>query len=166
MTYDAPFLSKPMAVEAQWLDYNGHLNMAFYNVLFDRGVDQAYAPLGLGPEYRDRTGHTTFSAEFHVCYIRELHLGDQVRASFQLLDHGPKSFHFYQELRHVDGWLAATGEGIGLHIDQSGPRVAAMPAEIQAQFNIMAQAHSGLPRPERVGRPMGLRKPLDALPRA
>ena len=33
-----------MRVEPQWIDYNGHLNMAYYNVLFDRAVDEVYEP--------------------------------------------------------------------------------------------------------------------------
>ncbi|SMP22339.1 thioesterase family protein [Shimia sagamensis] len=152
-----PFVSKPMPVEEQWLDFNGHLNMAYYNVLFDRGVDQLGAVLGFGPEYRARTGNTTFSAEFHLCYLRELHLGDMVTVTFQLLDHDAKSFHFYQELIHSDGWVSATGEGVGLHIDQSRPRVAPMPGEILAKFTAMSEAHSALPHPARVGRVMGIR---------
>ncbi|HSL79735.1 MAG TPA: thioesterase family protein, partial [Pseudolabrys sp.] len=38
----APFVSSLMHVEPQWIDYNGHLNMAYYNVLFDRAVDEVY----------------------------------------------------------------------------------------------------------------------------
>ena len=89
--------------------------------------------------------------------MRELHLGDQVTASFQLLDHDAKSFHFYQELTHSDGWVSATGEGIGLHIDQIGPKVAPMPDDILARFQSLKTAHSTLPRPDRVGRVMGIR---------
>ena len=44
----APFVSSLMRVEPQWIDYNGHLNMAYYNVLFDRAVDEVYELLGLG----------------------------------------------------------------------------------------------------------------------
>ena len=44
----APFVSSVMKVEQSWIDYNGHLNMAYYNVLFDRCVDEAYELLGIG----------------------------------------------------------------------------------------------------------------------
>ena len=37
----APFVSSVMRVEPGWIDYNGHLNMAYYHVLFDRAVDEA-----------------------------------------------------------------------------------------------------------------------------
>ena len=36
----APFLSSVMQIEPQWIDYNGHLNMAYYNVMLDRAIDQ------------------------------------------------------------------------------------------------------------------------------
>src|SRR4051794_4253712 len=75
---DAPFVSSVMRVEPQWIDYNGHLNMAYYNVLFDRAVDEIYEVLGIGLDYLKRTNHSTFTAEVHVRYLREIHDGDPV----------------------------------------------------------------------------------------
>ena len=51
MTYPAPFVSRIQPVEEQWNDYNGHLNMAYYNVMFDPAADEAMDVLGLGPAY-------------------------------------------------------------------------------------------------------------------
>ncbi len=153
-----PFLSPPMRVEPEWIDYNGHLNMAFYNVLFDRGVDRVWERLGFGPAYSEAHGFTTYTAEFHLRYLREIHEGDTVRASFQLLDHDAKRLHFYQELIQSDGWISATGEGLMLHIDQSGPRVAPMPADILANVEGLAAEHRTLPVPESVGKPIGIRR--------
>ena len=47
--------------------------------------------------------------------------------TFQLIDHDAKRLRAYQEIRHVDGWLAATSETLSLHIDMSGPKVAPFP---------------------------------------
>ena len=47
----APFVSSVMRVEPAWIDYNGHLNMAYYNVLFDRAVDEVFELLGCGVDY-------------------------------------------------------------------------------------------------------------------
>lgn len=153
-----PFMSEFMAVEPQWIDHNGHLNMAYYSVLFDQGVDQAWAQLGLGPDYMRKTGMTTYSAEFHICYLRELKQGDRVRASYQLIDHSDKALHSFQELYHEDGWLAATGENLHLSIDRSGPKVAPFPADVLQRVKIMARAHAALPRPERAGRSVAIRR--------
>ncbi|MBO6775326.1 MAG: thioesterase family protein [Marinibacterium sp.] len=155
---NTPFLSSPMEVRPEWIDYNGHLNMAYYNVLFDQGVDEMYEQFGFGPDYIERRGMTTYTAEFHVCYVRELHVHDKVRVSFQLIDVDDKRFHSYQEIHHEDGWLAATAEGLGLHIDMSGPKVAPMPDDILANMRAVFDQHSALPRPERVGRSIGIRR--------
>src|SRR5437660_198949 len=81
----APFVSSVMRVEPSWIDYNGHLNMAYYNVLFDRAVDEAFALVGCGAEYVKTRAHSCFTAEVHVRYLRELTADDPVRVTFQLL---------------------------------------------------------------------------------
>lgn len=154
-----PFISSTMTVRPEWLDYNGHMNMAYYAVLFDEAADEIYPDIGFGPAYQ-KTGFTTYTAEFHICYLRELHQDDRVTVSLQLLDFDEKRFHTYQEIWHEDGWCAATGEALGLHVDQSGPKVAPMPEHILRNLQTLAAAHSDLPRPERAGRRIGIpRKP-------
>ena len=44
----APFLSSVMQIEPHWIDHNGHLNMAYYNVMFDRAIDEMWLQLGIG----------------------------------------------------------------------------------------------------------------------
>lgn len=153
----APFRSSVMTVRPEWLDYNGHMNMAYYAVLFDEAADEIYPGLGFGPEYQ-KTGFTTYTAEFHICYLRELHEGDPVTVTLQLLDFDEKRFHIYQEIHHADGWCAATGESMGLHIDQSGPHVAPMPTDILARVRALHKAHGHLPWPERAGRSIGIKR--------
>jgi len=75
MSDAAPFLSSYHAVEEAWIDFNGHLNMGYYTVLFDRCADEAFAELGFGPSYVAERNLTTFSAEFHIRYLREVKLG-------------------------------------------------------------------------------------------
>ncbi len=154
----ALFRSSVMTVKPEWIDYNGHLNMAYYNVLFDQGADEIYEDLGFGPAYQATTGNTTYVAEFHLAYVRELHVNDRVTVTFQLVDFDAKRFHSYQEIWHQDGWLAATGEALTLHVDQSGPRVAPMPDEVLENVARVAQAQSALPRPARVGASIGIRR--------
>ena len=149
----APFVSSVMRVEPAWIDYNGHLNMAYYNVLFDRCVDEAYELIGCGLVYLEQTRHSTFTAEVHVRYLRELHEGDPVRATFQLLDYDAKRIHYFQELRHAEeGWLSATSENMTLHVDMTAKKTAPFPDFIAAQLARMKAAHAHLPLPDGVGR--------------
>jgi acyl-CoA thioester hydrolase len=153
-----PFISRVMGIQKDWIDYNGHLNMAYYNVLFDRCADEAFEMMGLGPEYAKERRLTIYTAEIHVCYVQELHLDHKVVVTFQLIDNDDKRLRVYQEIRHVDGWLAATSEALSLHVDMSGPKVAPFPADIQELVNKMAADHAGLPMPERAGRSIGIKR--------
>ena len=148
----APFVSSVMRVEPNWIDYNGHLNMAYYNVLFDRAVDEVFELLGCGADYV-KSGFSTFTAEVHVRYLRELHDGDPVRVTFQLLDYDAKRMHYFEQLFHAEeGWVSATSENMSLHVDIAAKKVAPFPAQVERCLVRMKAAHAQLPRPEAVGR--------------
>jgi acyl-CoA thioesterase FadM len=97
----APFVSSVMRVEPQWIDYNGHLNMAYYNVLFDRAVDETYELIGVGADYVAKCRQSVFTAEVHVRFLRELHASDPVRVTFQLLDYDDKRLHYFEQLEPI-----------------------------------------------------------------
>ena len=148
----APFVSSAMTVEPAWIDYNGHLNMAYYNVLFDRAVDEVFELLGCGRDYV-KTGFSTFTAETHVRYLRELRAGDPVRVSFQLLDYDAKRMHYFEQLLHAEqGWCSATSENMSLHVDMNAKKVAPFPSAVTQRLAEMKAAHSHLPVPEAAGR--------------
>ena len=150
----APFRSALMALEPAWIDYNGHLNLAYYHVLFDRGIDGLFDAVGLGEAYRAARGMTTFSVETHVCYLREVPPGSRVSVTSQIVGLDAKRLHVFQEMLHEDGWRAATLESLSLSIDQSGeaPKAAPFPADVHARIAAMAADHALLPRPDRLGR--------------
>src|SRR6185436_9172786 len=153
----APFVSGLMRVEPAWIDYNGHLNMAYYNVLFDRAVDEAFELLGCGLEYLKTRRHSTFTAEVHVRYLRELHSGDPVRVTFQLLDYDQKRLHYFEQLFHAEeGYVSATSENMSLHVDMRAKKTAAFPPEITKCLARMKAAHSRLPLPEAAGRKIAM----------
>jgi acyl-CoA thioester hydrolase len=149
----APFVSSLMRVEAGWIDYNGHLNMAYYNVLFDRAVDEAFTLVGCGPDYVKTRRHSCFTAEVHVRYLRELNADDPVRLTFQLLDYDAKRIHYFEQLFHAtEGWVSATSENMALHVDLGAKKTAAFPPNVAGCLAEMKAAHSKLPVPEAAGR--------------
>lgn len=149
----APFVSSVTRVEADWIDYNGHLNMACYNVLFDRAVDEIYQLAGLGEDYLKVRRRSFFTAEAHVRYLRELHAGDPVRVTFQLLDFDHKRLHYFEQLFHaVEGWVAATSENLALHVDMDARKTAPFDQDICKRLTQLKNSHARLPRPEAAGR--------------
>lgn len=153
----APFVSSIMRIEPGWIDYNGHLNVAYYNVLFDRAVDEVYEPLGLGPDYLTRTRHSTMVVETHVRYLREVHLDTPLQVTVQLLAYDAKRIQLFEQLIHADeGWVSATSESMTVHVDMTAKKVAAFPADVLAALERMQTAHAILPRPDAAGRGVGM----------
>ncbi len=151
-----PFVSSVMTVEPQWIDYNGHLNMAYYNVLFDRAVDEMFDVLGCGADYA-KSGFSTFTAEAHVRYLRELREGAPVRVTLQLLGYDAKRMHYFEQMFHADeGWLSATSENMSLHVDMSAKKVVPFPAAVMQRIARMQAAHAKLPPPDGAGRKIAM----------
>ena len=149
----APFVSSVRRVEPTWIDYNGHLNMAYYNVLFDRAVDEAYELCGIGVAYVEQQRRSLYTVEVHIRYLRELHSGDPVRVTFQLLDFDSKRLHYFEQLFHAEeGWVSATSENMVLHVDMDTKRTSAFADGVVRRLNRMKAAHAMLPRPEAAGR--------------
>ena len=152
-----PFLSSMMQIEPQWIDYNGHLNMAYYNVMFDRAIDELWLTLGVGPGYMKQRKGSTFTAECHVRYLREIHLGDPVQVSILLVAADEKRLHTFEELRHAgEGWLSATSENMTIHIDMAARKTAPFPPDIRARIEALASAHRAIARPEGIGRKVAM----------
>lgn len=159
--FDTPVFSAPMKVLPEWIDYNDHLNIAYYTLIFDRSADMAVDILNLGEAYRRAENRTLVAAEAHITYVRELKLGAEVRATFRLLDADAKSLHVYQELYHADGWLAATQESVLLHVDlagDDGPKAVRMAEPILTDVQTMLRHHASLPKTKYVGRTLGVRR--------
>jgi acyl-CoA thioester hydrolase len=155
----APFVSSTMTVEPGWIDYNGHLNMAYYNLLFDRAVDEAFLLVGLGPDYVSAEQASYFTAEAHVRYLRELKARDPVRITLQLLDYDDKRLHFFEEMHHArEEWTAATCEQLALHVSMRTRRAAPFPDDVLMRLAEMKAAHAVLPPPEGVGRAIAMRR--------
>lgn len=153
----SPFLSSVMQIEPEWIDYNGHLNMAYYNVIMDRSIDELFAAMGMGPDYLKTRNCSTMTAECHVRYLREVHLGDPVQVASYVIAADDKRLHTFEEMRHAtEGWLSATSENMTLHIDMNARKTAPFPPDIAARIRAVAQAHSAVPRPDGVGRSIGM----------
>jgi len=152
-----PALSERLAVEPAWIDWNGHLNMAYYNVLFDRALDGFIARAGIDPDYVATRAGSIMTAEIHVCYLREVFLDTPLRVRFRILGLDDKRLHLFCELIHADeGWVSATCEQMSLHVDMTTRRVAPWPADIRAALADLWAPTRDLPQPPRAGRAVAM----------
>ena len=159
MNHPAPLELWSETIIPDWIDYNGHMNVAYYTLVFDHTVDEFWAYLGLGKAYRDSTNGSSFAVEHHITYNQEVVEGDIVRCTSRLVGFDEKRIHHYHEMYHAaDGYLASTSEFLSLHVDLSIRRVTPMPAAILDRLGDVMAAHQNMPPSENIGRV--IKKPI------
>jgi acyl-CoA thioester hydrolase len=128
-------------VRPEWIDHNGHMNVAYYVLALDQATDLLWETLGLGPAFRAR-GRTTFAAECWIGYRRELFEGQTMSARCWIMEFDAKRLLVRSTLTHADqGWLASEGEWLILGVDLATRRVAPWPDDILANFAAFAARH-------------------------
>ncbi len=153
MSEDAPLCLHRGSIRPEWVDYNGHMNVAYYVLVFDRGTDALLDYLGMDSAYRVRTGYSTYVLEAHITYERELKEGDAYRVTGQLLGFDGKRLHYFEHMyREPDGTLAATTEIMLMHMDMATVGSTPMPESVRGRVASLMEAHARLPRPTRAGR--------------
>ena len=149
----------------EWIDINGHMNVAYYVLAFDICVDALWERIGITDEYVEKRQLSTFAVESHVTYQAELKLDDPFRIVTQLLAVDEKRLHQYQCMYHAEqGYLAATAEWLNVHVNLRTRRVTPFPPEILQAFVDVASEQERIEIAPEVGRRMRVEKPLFSLP--
>ena len=150
-------------VVPEWIDVNGHMNVAYYVLAFDRAVDILWSRFGITDEHIRSNLSSTFAVEAHVLYRRELHEGDPFLVTAQIVAFDEKRIHQFQRMYHAEqGFLAATAEWMNLHVDLGSRRVAPWPPKILAGISAVASQQRTWPLPDELGHRMAIARPLFA----
>lgn len=160
----APLRLHAERVRPEWVDYNGHMNVAYYVLVFDYATDAALDHMDIGTAYRDATGCSVFVAEMHVTYEDEALEGEGLTVESRLAGFDGKRIILFHEMRNARGAVIASNEVLCLHVDLDTRRTAPLPAAAAARVGALAQAHAALPAPAQAGRAIGLtaRRPRSA----
>ena len=146
-------------VRPEWIDYNGHMNVAYYVLAFDYATDAFFDHIGLDRAYKAAANSTTFIVDMNVSYLGEVLEGDPLRFVTRILDFDEKRLHFFHEMYHAEkGYLAATNEIMAVHISLESRRMAAMGAGLQQRIAEIGNQHRLLDLPEKAGRTIGIRR--------
>ena len=155
----APLDTHRSTVIPEWVDWNGHMNVAFYVAAFDQASGAFMRNIGLGRRYVDGKLGMTFVLETHVTYDRELREGAPMRFTTQLLGRDAKKVHLFHEMYHAgQDYLAATNETIIMNIDYQTRRSGPWPAPVAQRLDAVWETHRDLAKPAKSGRVMGLSK--------
>lgn len=158
------FAAKPIrtasrTVPPEWIDYNGHMNVAYYTLAFDKAMDEVLERLGIGPSFVTEAGMGPMALATQIHYLAELVEGEEFACDFQLLDADAKRIHSFLTMRKTaTGEPAATYETLTANVDLAARRSAAYPDWAQRRIRRLLEAHARLPRPPQAGAGIGIRR--------
>ena len=111
-------------IKKEWTDYNNHMNMAYYVLVFDQIWELILEKFKMGEQSAKTTNMSTMVVETHTTYNNELKEGDEVEINLTFLDHDKKRLHFKMEMIEKSSKkLAATLEMLSLYIDLNQRKV-------------------------------------------
>ena len=139
-------------VPPEWVDYNGHMNDAYYFVASTEATEAFLDHVGLGEAYRERSGCGIYTVESHLCFKASVRAGELLSYRSQLLGRDAKRLHVFHRILLSSGATAATNELMFLHVQLSTERVTAMPPDRYEAVSALAAEHAALPVPEQAGR--------------
>ena len=143
-------------VKPEWIDHNGHMNVAFFVLAFDEATDEVYEHWGIGMDYPDTSGCSVFTLGINVDYLGELFEGDAIRIETTLVDYDAKRIHYFHRMIDLgSGKLVATNECLCMNVDLTARKSAPFPEEVAeklAPFAGDAEPPKGFGRTLRIRR--------------
>ena len=119
------YLSSQKVIK-DWIDYNNHMNVSYYLLIFDKyGADTLNNIFKMGEESAKTTKKSTMMVESHITYNQELLLNDEVDINLVYFDHDKKRLQYKMEMIHKEKkYLASTIEILALYVDLNERKVA------------------------------------------
>lgn len=155
---EAPLRLHRTTAPPEWMDYNDHMSESCFLLAFGDSADVFFRFIGIDEAYR-AAGHSLYTAETHLHHRHEVALGDPLEMTLQLLDHDRRRIHILHEMRNPEtDTVIALAEQLLVHVDTEAGRSADLPDHLMEHLDAIAAAHAVLPRPDVVGRPMGIRR--------
>ena len=109
----------------EWTDYNNHMNLSFYILVFDKAAEKILSKFNMGEEAAIKTKRSTMVVETHTTYNNEVKEEDDVDVYLSYCDHDKKRLHYklemYEKSKNV---LSATTEVLALYINLDLRKVA------------------------------------------
>ncbi len=156
---DGGILVHEESVQSSWVDYNGHMNVAFYVLVFDHGTDAVLDHLGLDEDYRAKTDSSVFVVEAHINYLREVVENDSLQVSSLMLGFDEKRLHLFHHMYHREtGALCATNEVLLVYVDMKSRRTAPFPKAAKEILQNFSDNQQAFQHPPQAGSVIGVKR--------
>ena len=132
-----------ITVRPDWIDYNDHMQDAYYGLAFSYAIDHFQDAVGFDDKYRRQSGNTIYVIEDHKFYLNEVKLASELKIETNLIDTDKQKFVLYSQM-FVKNELVAVSEMLQAHVSKNPkPAITNMPGEIYERFKqLKAHPHT------------------------
>ncbi len=155
---NTPLKTLDTKVIEDWIDYNGHLNEAYYLVIFSKATDAIQDHLGMTVDTIHGTGYTLFTVETHIRYLQEIGLGKKVSITTQILEHDNKRLRLFHSMYNEANELLATAEKMFLSYNLKEEKVVNFSADFAANLAHLVTQQGDMGMPEGAGKGIALKR--------
>ena len=159
-TLISPYKTRNQKVLPEWIDYNGHMNVAYYTLAFDKALDFFFEDvLGIGPSFVEKNNEGPFALKASYNYFSELLEAEIFFVDISILDFDPKRVHVYGEMRKDKSLeLSAVFETVLMNMDLSARTVKHYPDRVLELFSIFKSSLVVDNIPKEIGKKITLKK--------
>ena len=135
-TFSSPYKTRNQKVLSEWIDYNGHMNVAYYTLAFDKALDFFFEDvLGIGPTFVEKNKEGPFALKASYNYFSELLEEESFFVDISILDFDSKRVHVFGEMRKDKSLeLSAIFETVLMNMDLSARTVKQYPDRVLELF--------------------------------
>ena len=122
-------------IKKEWTDYNKHMNVAYYVLVFDESWEVMLQKFKMGEDSAKTNGMSTMVVETYITYNNEVKEGEEVEVCLTYFDHDKKRLHYKLEMIEKSSKkLSATIELLSLYVDLKKRKVSEFEEE---KINLM-----------------------------
>ena len=160
VTFKTPFRTKNQTVLGEWIDYNGHMNVAYYTLAFDKALDFFFEDvLNIGPSFVEKNKEGPFALKASYNYFSELLESESFFVDISILDFDSKRVHVFGEMRKDTSLeLSAVFETVLMNMDLSARKVKQYPDRVLEQFKFFKSSLDQDKIPLALGKKIALKK--------
>ena len=159
-TLSSPLRTKNQTVLGEWIDYNGHMNVAYYTLAFDKALDFFFEDvLNIGPSFVEKNKEGPFALKASYNYFSELLESESFFVDISILDFDSKRVHVFGEMRKDKSReLSAVFETVLMNMDLSARKVKQYPDRVLKLLELFKSSLDKDEIPLEIGKKITLKK--------
>ena len=158
--YSTPIILPEQEVLNEWLDYNGHMNVAYYTLAFDKSLDIFLEDLlGIGESHAYKNNQGPFVVQAHYHYLNEMRLNEKFHVRLFVVDCDKNKMHLCMEIYSLfQEKVIAVVEQVLINVNLKLRKSEPYPPWAFEKLIKLKNTHKNASLPSAFGKSIGLKK--------